>query len=105
MRKLILLCLLGTVLTGCSNSMFHVHKVEVEQGNIMTPGMVNRLHPGMSEAAVKEIMGEPVLINIMNPKLKSYVYTSQMGSNPRTEKKLTLVFNYGILQSMQRSNI
>ena len=103
MRKLIFLCLLGTLVTSCS--MFHVHKVEVEQGNYMTPGMVNRIHPGMTDAQVKAIMGEPILINIMNPNVKSYVYTDQLGSNPRDERKLTLVFRNGVLQTMQRQGI
>lgn len=103
MPKLIFLCLLGTLLSSCA--LFQVHKVEVEQGNIMTPSMVSRIHPGMTEGQVKAIMGEPVLINIMNPSLKSYVYTNQIGSNPRTEKKLTLVFSRGVLQTMQREGI
>ncbi len=103
MRKLILLCLLGTLLTSCS--LFQVHKVEVEQGNVMTPSMVNRIHPGMTEGQVKAIMGEPILVNVINSRVISYVYTSQLGSNPRTEKKLTLVFRNGILESIQREGI
>lgn len=103
MRKLLVLSLIGGLLTSCS--LFHVHKVEIEQGNIMTSNMVNRLHTGMSEEQVETIMGQPVLVNIMNPRLKSYVYTDQLGSKPRTEKKLTLIFRQGRLESMQREGI
>jgi len=103
MRQLILLSLLGMILTSCS--FFHIHKVEVEQGNVMTTSMVNRIHPGMTKAQVNAIMGEPILTNIMNPRLESYVYTSQLGSNPRIEKKLTLIFRQGVLESIQRVGI
>ena len=103
MRKLILLAALAMSLSSCS--FFHVHKVEVEQGNYMTSAMVNRLHPGMTEGQVKAIMGEPILVNIINPRVISYVYTSQLGSNPRVEKKLTLIFRQGILADIQRQGI
>jgi len=103
MRKLILLGLLSTLLTSCS--LFQVHKMEVEQGNYLTPSMVNRIHPGMTEGQVKAIMGEPILVNVTNARLLSYVYTSQLGSNPRTEKKVTVTFRNGILESIQREGI
>ena len=103
MRQLIVVGLLGVILTSCS--LFHVHKVEVEQGNIMTTPRVNRLHAGMTKAQVKALMGEPILINIMNPRLETYVYTSQRGSSPRVEKKLTLIFRQGSLESIQRTGI
>ncbi len=103
MHRLILVGLLGAFLASCS--LFHVHKVEVEQGNIITESRANRLHPGLTKSEVKAILGEPILINIMNPRLESYVYTSQLGSNPRIEKKLSLVFREGVLVSIQREGI
>ncbi len=103
MRILFLMALLAGLLTSCS--LFHVHKVEVQQGNIMTVGMVDRLHPGMTSGQVEGIMGKPVLVNIMNPQLKTYVYTSQLGSNPRTEKKVTLLFRGNVLEAIRREGI
>jgi len=103
MRKFVLLGLLAALLSSCS--LFSIHKVEVDQGNYMTPGMVNRLHPGMTEGQVKAVMGEPILVNIMNPRVMSYVYTSQLGGNPRVETKVTLIFNGGVLQTIQRQGI
>src|SRR5579872_5897261 len=100
MHKLILLGLLGLILSSCS--FFHIHKVKVEQGNILTSSMVNRIHLGMTKAQVKAILGEPILINVINPKLMSYVYSFQLGSNPRVEKKLILLFREGTLVSIQR---
>lgn len=103
MRKLIFMCLLGTLLASCS--LLPVHKLEIEQGNVITPDQINRLHPGMTEHQVKEIMGTPVLINLLANSELSYIYTFQIGSKPRTEKRVSLLFRHGILQVIQREGI
>jgi len=102
MQELIFLVVLSTLLSSCSY--FHVHKVEVEQGNYLTSNMVNRLHPGMSIEQVKVIMGEPVLVNIMNPHIESYVYTYQVGTS-FAEKKVKLSFDHGVLRTIQREGV
>ncbi|HVY53977.1 MAG TPA: outer membrane protein assembly factor BamE [Gammaproteobacteria bacterium] len=71
----------------------------------MTPAMVDKLHTGMSESQVKAIMGPPVLINILNNGHIDYVYSSQLGSGDRQEKRVVLVFHHGRLQSIQRAGI
>jgi outer membrane protein assembly factor BamE len=103
MYKLIFLCLLGSLLTACA--LLPVHKLEVEQGNVMLSSTVNRLHPGMSENQVKAIMGTPILVDILSHNCVSYVYTFQIGSNPRTEKQVILYFRSGTLQTIQRQGI
>ncbi len=103
MKKHIFLAVLGLFLSSCS--MFHVHKVEVEQGNVMTPAMVNRLHAGMTKGQVKAVMGDPILINVMNPSLESYVYTDQIGSDNRIEKRVTLTFDHGVVRNIKREGV
>ena len=68
--------------------------------------MVDRLHLGMDERQVKDIMGAPVLTNIIDHTRVTYVYTSQIGSNSRIEKRVTLVFDHnGILRAIQREGV
>ena len=38
-----------------------VYKIDVEQGNIVTPEMVGQLKPGMSRRQVRFILGTPLL--------------------------------------------
>ncbi|HEX4045897.1 MAG TPA: outer membrane protein assembly factor BamE [Gammaproteobacteria bacterium] len=104
MKKTILLILISTLCAlsvGCS--VFRIHKTDIEQGNIITQDNLNRLHPGMTEMQVKEVMGNPVLMNIFTPYIVEYVYTFQEGHGKIQETRVTLIFNHGRLQEIKKS--
>lgn len=96
MKKMISLLLIGFILTGCS--FVRIHRMDIEQGNVITEAHLNQIHRGMTEAEVKNIMGEPVLTNIFTRARVEYVYTYQPGYGMREEKRLTCIFRHGILQ-------
>ncbi|MBV9576744.1 MAG: outer membrane protein assembly factor BamE, partial [Gammaproteobacteria bacterium] len=77
-RSMICLLILMT-LSSCNL----VHKADIEQGNMITADKVQQLHPGMTEAEVAEIMGNPVLKNIFSIHRVDYVYTLQKGHGRR----------------------
>lgn len=95
MLRAIFLILLSTVLTGCS--FFHVHKLDVEQGNIISQENAGKLHRGMSPDQVKSIMGTPLLINLFAPHRVNYIYTIQEGYGDRKTTRLTCVFQHNRL--------
>jgi outer membrane protein assembly factor BamE len=96
-KKLLVLVLgLGLFLSGCSL----VHKRDIEQGNIIQPDMVQRLHKGMTKEQVQEVMGTPVLINTFNDNRIDYVYTFKRGGGKMTEKRVSLVFSKGRLREI-----
>jgi outer membrane protein assembly factor BamE len=98
MRKSFICLLMMLVLSSCSY--FSIRRPVIEQGNIITTEEVSKLHPGMSEAQVIEIMGEPMLENIFTPNRMEYVYTYQNGIEPRTEKRVKLFFKQGRLEAI-----
>jgi len=98
MKKIISLVLIGFILSGCS--LFRIHKRDIAQGNIITQGEVSRLHIGMTPLQVKEIMGNPVLVNIFSNERLEYVYTFQPGYGNRVEKRLICLFQYGRLREI-----
>ena len=59
--------------SGCS--LFGVHRVAIQQGNIITQAMVDQLKPGITREQVAYIMGEPVLRNTFDDDRWDYVYT------------------------------
>jgi outer membrane protein assembly factor BamE len=93
MRKLLLICTL--LLSSCSY--LQVHKMDIEQGNVITQDMLSRVHLGMTEAQVKEIMGSPVLENVFNKNRMDYLYTFMPGYGSKIEKSVIFVFNNGRL--------
>lgn len=94
MKKILIVLLTLCVLTGC------VHKMDVEQGNIITQDMINKIHVGMTLAAVKDIIGTPVLINTFADNRVDYVYTFKPGYGAFTEKYITLTFAHGRLKTI-----
>lgn len=101
MKKIISLLLLGCLLSGCS--IFRTHKMDIEQGNVISQEDVNHLHTGMSESQVKDIMGQPILTNVFSPNRIDYVYTLQKGYEKRIEKRVICVFRNGRLVDIQQS--
>ena len=102
MRKIIILLFTALALTSCSY--FHVHKMDIEQGNVITPDMVSKVHNGMTPAQVKVIMGNPVLTNVFDQNRLDYVYTYKPGYGLGVETYVTYIFKNGHL-SETRDNM
>lgn len=100
--QLLILALLATLASGCStvrNFEFRnlgiptVHRVNIQQGNVITQEMVDRLKPGMSQRQVRFVLGAPILDNTFRDQRWDYVYTIQAGARPRQQQRLTLFFD------------
>ena len=98
MRNLLMILALLLTLPGCSY--FSVHKMDVQQGNIITPEMAHQIHRGMTVSEVKDVLGNPVLTNVFDANRIDYVYTLQ-GYEPSTDKYLTLTFRNGRVSSIE----
>lgn len=99
MRNILIFFILAFTLSACSY--FHVHRMDVEQGNILTPELVNRIHTGMTKQQVINILGEPLLTNVFSSKYLDYVYTYRPGYGPETQKYITLRFRGNILTDIK----
>jgi outer membrane protein assembly factor BamE len=101
MLKIITL-MISLALTGCSY--LHIHKMDIEQGNIVTQEMLNKVHTGMTPSQVRTMMGNPVLTNVFDPNRLDYVYTFKPGYGPGAETYVTFIFRNGRLAE-QRGNM
>lgn len=97
----LLIGLLCLPLSGCS--IFHMYRPDIEQGNVITQGMITQLKAGMTTDQVQYIMGAPVLSSTFDPNRWDYVYTFRHGSQPRQQQHAILYFNNGILQKIETS--
>ncbi len=94
MIKLLSLFAMVFALSAC------VHKMDIEQGNVITPEMASKLHKGMTEEQVKDVMGSPMLMNTFNDHRIDYVYTLKLGHGKMSEKYITLIFRNNRLQDI-----
>ena len=76
--------------TGCSRNIFSVHRIDIEQGNIIDAAAANELEPGMTRQQVLALLGRPVLQPVLNPDRWEYVYYKKQPDKP-VEKKLVIV--------------
>ena len=105
-RAAITLLAAAVIMAGCSMSMPkmpqlkmpkfkmpRVHKVTVQQGNVITQEMIDSLKPGMTRAQVAYIMGEPVVRNTFDQDRWDYIYTLEVPGIYGDEKRISLHFN------------
>ena len=82
MRTILLTAVFASlILSGCSLKrprLPRVHKITVQQGNVITQEMVDQLKPGMTRSQVAFIMGEPVMRNSFNEDRWDYVYSIEL---------------------------
>ncbi|GAB6067026.1 hypothetical protein JCM13664_03440 [Methylothermus subterraneus] len=75
------------ILTGC------VYRIDVQQGNLITPNQVDQLKPGMTLNQVRYILGTPLLTNPFQPQRFDYLYSVQKAGGARQVQHLTLIFD------------
>ena len=81
------------LIAGCHHISFpRVANVAVQQGNVITQEMVDRLKPGMTRRQVAYVMGEPVLRDPFNSDRWDYVYSVQVGSVVYQQLRMSLFF-------------
>ena len=98
--KHIFLAILAISITGCSMpqlklpdlKMPRVYKLSVQQGNVITQKMVDRLEPGMSRNQVEYVMGRPVLQDPFNQDEWVYLYSLEVPDLFTQAFKMVLTF-------------
>lgn len=95
MQKLLIsLIVLATLsLAACSGKHIPwVHRIDVQQGNVITQDQVDQLQPGMSQRQVRFIMGTPLITDVFHKDRWDYLYLMKPGRDEPVEKRLTLYF-------------
>ncbi len=101
--------LIPILLGGCSaprlpfyrlpsiNDLPFVHKIDVQQGNVVTQEMVAQLRKGMEKKKVQFIMGTPIIMDTFNADRWDYIFTLQPGGGEVERRHVALVFADGKL--------
>ncbi len=94
--RIVLLCLISLSLlsTGCSWVKFPgVHKVDVQQGNIVDQEMIDKLRPGMTKSQVRFVLGTPLVVDTFNQSRWDYYYNRVTSAGKETQEQVTIFFN------------
>ena len=98
-------CLTFLFIQGCSNnsSIFSkdnlplVHRVDIQQGNVITQDMLAKLKLGMEKKKVRFIMGTPLITDTFHNDRWDYIYTFKEGREQREQRRVTLFFEDDLL--------
>jgi outer membrane protein assembly factor BamE len=98
LRFLPILVAAALAIAGCSNLRFPgVYRIDIEQGNIVTQEMVEKLRPGLSEAQVRFVMGSPQIVDPFEPGRWVYLYNLRRGNGENVENRFVLWLENGSL--------
>lgn len=96
------LLLASTLLSGCGYFQFPgIHRVEVQQGNIITQEMIDQLRPDMTKSQVRYIMGTPLVADSFHQNRWDYYYSIKNSDGELTREQMTIYFSDGKLSSIR----
>lgn len=104
------LCVTSLTLTGC-NTLQELgdavpdalgetpllYQPTIQQGNVVTQEMVDKLKPGMNRRQVAYVLGTPLLVDAFHQDRWDYVYTKEVGGGTDNKTHITLFFEDDIL--------
>ena len=86
--RAIALSLVVTFAVGC----VRVYVPDVQQGNVITQGMVDQLKVGMNRRQVQFILGTPLIMDPFHQDRWDYYYSLKRGKKYRAKRTLSLFF-------------
>ena len=93
MSRILLIIALGTALTACATLRFPgVHRINIQQGNVITQQMIDKLRPGMTKSQVRFVLGNAVIEDSLDVDRWDYIYTVSIAGGDQIRTKLSLHF-------------
>jgi outer membrane protein assembly factor BamE len=87
------LILLAVLLASCNNVPFLTpYKMEIRQGNFVTPEMREKLKLGMSKQQVRYVMGTPMVNDVFHGNRWDYAYRLERDGKVIEKQDMTLYF-------------
>ena len=87
------LLVLACAVTGCGSVQFPgVHRITIQQGNVISQKMVDRLKPGMTRSQVRFVLGNPVVDDQLDADRWDYVSTFGISGGDINQFRLIVFF-------------
>ncbi len=93
MKKVLFASFILVWLSACSSFMFPgVHRITIQQGNVITQAMIDKLKPGMTKSQVRFVLGNPIVDDSLDMDRWDYIYTVLIPGNDLIQTKLKVFF-------------
>jgi outer membrane protein assembly factor BamE len=77
------------------------HRIDIQQGNVVTQEQVDRIKPGMNRLQVREALGTPLLTDAFHADRWDYIFTLRRTGRPLQRRNVVLVFDGDVLKSVE----
>ena len=81
------------LLAGCSFLPHILYRIDVQQGNVVTEEMLEKLKPGMTKSQILFVMGSPLIVDAFRDNRWDYVYVLRERGDLVEQKRLTIFFD------------
>jgi outer membrane protein assembly factor BamE len=81
------------------------YKIEVQQGNLITPEMRDKIKIGMPSSVVRSILGNPLIMDPFHAKRWDYIYILEQSGRTVAQQRLTLYFEDDRLSRIDDSHM
>lgn len=99
------LVLMLFVLTGCGWTSpiqrLGAHKIDIQQGNLVTSEMLAKLKPGMTPSQVRYVLGTPLLVDPFHGNRWDYVYRLERAGKLQEHRRIIVVFENERLKGIE----
>lgn len=103
--KIILLSVLLASCGSFSVPLLKPYKMDIRQGNDVTPEMRDKLKLGMSKVQVRYVMGVPLIRDVFHANRWDYVYRLEQNYKLVEKQRLTLYFEGDSLSRIDDSEL
>ncbi len=91
--KAVLFLAIVLLSSSCSTFRFPgVHRITIQQGNVISQAMIDKLKPGMTMGQVRFVLGNPVIDDSLDQTSWEYIYTIQIAGGDILKRVLVLHF-------------
>ena len=89
------------VLSACAVQFPGVHRVAIQQGNVISQTMVDHLKPGMTRSQVRFVLGNPVVDDPLDANRWDYVSTFGLSGGEVNQFRLIVFFENNLLDRIE----
>jgi outer membrane protein assembly factor BamE len=76
--KLTVATIVAVLVSGCAG--FGVHRIDIQQGNLVTQEQLAKVKTGMSRNDVKSLLGTPLLQDVFHANRWDYYFSNEQGT-------------------------
>lgn len=78
-----------------------LYRIDVQQGNVVTEEMLEKIKPGMTKSQVLFVLGSPLIVDAFRDNRWDYVYLFREKGDLVEQKRMTLFFDHDTLVNIE----